>query len=91
MKLSMIIILGAAIVLLLALFFCVIFFRRMNRRMTAYQNDLAEKHYEEVESMYRQMRGWRHDYKHHIQTMKAHLALKQIGRASCRERVSSPV
>lgn len=77
MKLSVIIVLGAAIILLLALLFCVIFFRRMDRRMTAYQNDLAEKHYEEVESMYRQMRGWRHDYKHHIQTMKAHLALKQ--------------
>ena len=27
--------------------------------------------------MYRQMRGWRHDYKHHIQTMKAHLAMGQ--------------
>lgn len=27
--------------------------------------------------MYQQMRGWKHDYKHHIQTMKAHLALGQ--------------
>ena len=26
----------------------------------------------EVENMYKKMRGWRHDYRHHIQTMKAH-------------------
>ncbi|MCI9071492.1 MAG: GHKL domain-containing protein [Lachnospiraceae bacterium] len=49
----------------------------MNRRVAAFQSDLAEKHYEEVENMYQQMRGWKHDYKHHIQTMKAHLALGQ--------------
>lgn len=42
----------------------------VNRRMAAFQSDLAEKHYEEAENMYQQMRGWRHDYKHHIQTMK---------------------
>ncbi len=28
--------------------------------------------------MYRQMRGWRHDYHNHIQTMKAHLAFSQM-------------
>lgn len=51
----------------------------VEHRISDYQNDLIEKHCEEVESMYRQVRGWRHDYKHHIQTMKAHLALKQYG------------
>lgn len=30
-----------------------------------------EIHYQEVETMYRQMRGWRHDYRNHIQAMKA--------------------
>lgn len=38
-----------------------------------YQRDLLDKHYNEVDNMYRQMRGWRHDYKNHIQTMKIHL------------------
>jgi len=73
------VIIGLEIVgaLLLILLCGVVFMRLMNRRFTAYQNELAEKHYEEVENMYRQMRGWRHDYKHHIQTMKAHLALGQ--------------
>lgn len=51
----------------------------VDRRISDYQNDLIEKHYEEVEAMYRQVRGWRHDYKHHIQTMKAHLVMKQYG------------
>ena len=47
-------------------------------RIGAYQNDLLEKHFEEVENMYRQTRGWRHDYKNHIQTMKAYLAMNEI-------------
>lgn len=33
-----------------------------------------KKYYAEVESMYTKMRGWRHDYRHHIQTMKVHAA-----------------
>ena len=43
--------------------------------MAAYQQDLMEKHCEEVENMYRQTRGWRHDYRNHIQTMKAYLSM----------------
>lgn len=47
----------------------------VDKRITQYQNDLMEKHFEEVENMYRQTRGWRHDLKNHIQTMKAHVAM----------------
>lgn len=54
-----------------------IIFYIVDKRIAAYQSDLVEKHCEEVENMYRQVRGWRHDYKHHIQTMKAHLVMKQ--------------
>ncbi len=49
--------------------------KKMDRRMVAYQQDLMEKHCEEVENMYRQTRGWRHDYRNHIQTMKAYLSM----------------
>ena len=49
--------------------------RKAERRMAAYQQDLIEKHCEEVENMYRQTRGWRHDYRNHIQTMKAYLSM----------------
>lgn len=46
----------------------------LDRRIAAYQRELIETHYAEVENMYRQMRGWRHDYRNHIQTMKAYAA-----------------
>ncbi len=47
------------------------FFKSLvNRKIAAYQNDLMDKHYNEVENMYRKMRGWRHDYRNHIQTLK---------------------
>ncbi len=47
--------------------------RYSEKKLESYQNDLLQKHYNEVENMYRQMRGWRHDYKNHIATMKIHL------------------
>lgn len=39
---------------------------------------IIRSHVEEVESIYKQMRGWRHDYKNHIQAMKAYLELDQL-------------
>ena len=48
-----------------------LFGKAMERRIAAYQSDLIRKHCDEVEHMYRQMRGWRHDYHNHIQTMLA--------------------
>ncbi len=51
-----------------------LFERRIDRRVAAYQRELIETHYREVDNMYRQMRGWRHDYRNHIQTMKAYAA-----------------
>lgn len=43
-----------------------IFKKRSQKRILEMQNDLIEKHCDEVENMYRQMRGWRHDYRNHI-------------------------
>lgn len=48
--------------------------RRVDKQIAAYQQELIETHYAEVENMYRQIRGWRHDYRNHIQTMKAYAA-----------------
>ena len=48
--------------------------RKMEESIAAYQRELLDTHYAEVENMYRQMRGWRHDYANHIQTMKAYAA-----------------
>ena len=44
---------------------------RAQRQIAACQRELIETHYQEVENMYRQIRGWRHDYRNHIQMMKA--------------------
>lgn len=48
--------------------------KKIEKQISAYQNELIETHYREVENMYRQIRGWRHDYRNHIQTMKAYAA-----------------
>lgn len=44
----------------------------IDRRIAAFQTDLMQKHVTEVENIYKQMRGWRHDYHNHIQIMKAY-------------------
>lgn len=68
------IVISVIILLVLAVLLCRMIFRRLtDKKLEAYQNELLERHYEEVENMYRQVRGWRHDYKNHIQVMKNHL------------------
>ena len=47
-----------------------LFSKGSNKRIAAYQRELIETHYQEVETMYKQIRGWRHDYKNHIQTLQ---------------------
>ena len=46
----------------------------IDKRIAAYQRELIETHFAEVETMYKQIRGWRHDYKSHIQAMKVYAA-----------------
>jgi len=48
--------------------------KMIDKRIAAYQRELVETHYKEVENMYRQIRGWRHDYRNHIQVMKSYAA-----------------
>lgn len=54
-----------------------LFQRMIDRRIEAYQSELMRKYCDEVESMYTKMRGWRHDYHNHIQTLQASMALGQ--------------
>lgn len=51
--------------------------RLVDKRLSNYQNDLISKQYNEVENIYKQMRGWKHDYHNHIQAMKAYLELER--------------
>lgn len=53
--------------------------RSVERRIAGYQDDLMRKHCQEVDNLYRQTRGWRHDFKNHLQTMQAYLELGQTG------------
>ncbi len=51
-----------------------LFSKNIEKKIAQYQQGLIETHYREVDNMYRQIRGWRHDYRNHIQTMKAYAA-----------------
>lgn len=50
----------------------------INKKVASFQNDLVDKHYEEVENMYRTMRAWKHDYHNHVQAIEAYISLGQI-------------
>ena len=47
----------------------------------AYQNKLMKNQIEEVNNVYMTMRGWRHDYHNHMQSLKAYLAMDDISEA----------
>lgn len=49
----------------------------VERQIARYQDDLTRRHCEEVDNLYRQTRGWRHDLKNHLQTMQAYLEMGQ--------------
>jgi len=53
----------------MARLFDFIFGKMIDRRISAYQNDIVEHHLDEVQNMYRQVRGWRHDFANHVQNM----------------------
>ena len=59
-----------------------LFQKMIDKRIDAYQSDLMDKHYAEVENMYRQVRGWRHDYRNHIQTLMQLMNEKQYDEVS---------
>lgn len=50
--------------------------KKIEKQIASYQRELIETHYREVDNMYRQIRTWRHDYRNHIQTMKAYAAVE---------------
>ena len=55
--------------------------RRSDRRIAAYQNKLLARQIAEVQNVYLTMRGWRHDYHNHLQTLKARLDMGQAAEA----------
>ncbi|MBP3323387.1 MAG: GHKL domain-containing protein [Clostridia bacterium] len=56
-----------------------LFDRIFQKKLAAIENEMAAKYYRETEIMYNKMRAWRHDYRHHIQAMKAHSVKGEYG------------
>ena len=50
------------------------FYNAIDRRIGRFQSELIENQIRETRDMYRQVRGWRHDYRNHIQNMKIQLS-----------------
>lgn len=46
--------------------------------VASYQTDLLNRHFEEVENIYKEMRGWKHDYHNHIQVMMAYIEMDRV-------------
>ena len=46
----------------------------IDRRIERFQSELIEKQVREIQNMYRHVRGWRHDYRNHINNMKIQLS-----------------
>lgn len=55
--------------------------RIYDRRVAAYQNKLLQNEVDEVHNIYLTMRGWRHDYHNHMQSVKAYLAMDNLEEA----------
>ncbi len=51
---------------------------RDERRLGEYQDKILRTQRDEVENIYRTMRGWRHDYHNHMQTIKAYLSMNRV-------------
>ena len=50
-------------------------------RLMELQEEQAQRHLAEVRGVYREMRGYKHDFHHHLQTLKGQLEAGQVQRA----------
>ena len=77
-----IMVITVAVILFVALPVCIMLFRELIarwliRKMEKYQNDLTGRQLEEIHNTYHEMRGWRHDYKNHLQVLKIYVESRQ--------------
>ena len=50
-------------------------------KMVEYQTEQSEKHLNEVRSIHKEMRGYKHDFHHHLQALKGQLKAGEVERA----------
>lgn len=55
--------------------------KKEERRQEEFQDLVLKRQREEVQSIYQTMRGWRHDYHNHMQSIKACLSMNQVEEA----------
>lgn len=50
-------------------------------KLVEYQTEQSEKHLNEVRSIHKEMRGYKHDFHHHLQSLKGQLEAGEVDRA----------
>lgn len=50
-------------------------------KLIEYQTEQSEKHLNEVRSIHKEMRGYKHDFHHHLQALKGQLEAGEVDRA----------
>ena len=55
--------------------------KRTYLKLVEYQTEQSRQHLEEVRSIHREMRGYKHDFHHHLQTLKSYLDAGDLERA----------
>lgn len=55
--------------------------KRTYLKLVEYQTEQSRQHLREVQSIYREMRGYKHDFHHHLQTLKGQLGAGETERA----------
>ncbi len=83
-KIQIALIIFLAYTLFIAAISVLMWYRRRRReelRFYDFQDRYIETQLDEMNQIYKNMRGWRHDYHNHMQKIKAHLALGQIDEA----------
>ena len=60
--------------------------KRTYLKLAEYQTEQSRQHLEEVRSIHREMRGYKHDFHNHLQTLKSYLDAGDAERA--REYIS---
>ena len=63
------------------LWYLIIRKRYLDKHIYAYQDKILREQMEEMNGIYTTMRGWRHDYHNHMQSIKAHLEAGQTAEA----------
>lgn len=78
MKSALIIVIVFVIVLISIIITHLITKRVDEKWIFEFQDSVLKKQRDEVENVYNTMRGWRHDYHNHMQTLKAYLSMNQL-------------